>query len=65
MTESQKAAMRAALDADLDPAIETALANVTSVFGARDKARGVVDHMVDDAFRNDLVEKMAAAADGA
>ncbi len=65
MNDAQKAAMRAALDADLDPAIELALANVTTMFGARDKARSVVDHMVDNVFRDDLVEKMAAAADQA
>jgi Flp pilus assembly protein TadD len=63
MNDAQKAAMRAALDADLDPSIEKALANVTTMFGARDKARDVVSHMVDGAWRDDLVERMAAAAD--
>jgi hypothetical protein len=65
MTDEQKKAMRAALDADLNPAIATALANVTTLFGARKEAQNVVDHMVDDIFRDDLVEKMAAAADAA
>ena len=63
MNDAQKAAMRSALDADLDWLIAEALKNVTTMFGARDKAQDIVAHMTDDAWRNGLVEKMAAAAE--
>lgn len=63
MTDAQKMAMRAAFDADIDTAIMTALQNVTTMFGAREKANDVVTHMTNDAWRTDLIERMAAAAD--
>ncbi len=59
MTEDQKGAMRAELDAILAQTIASYHGFMEGTVHSK------ATELLNDAFRNDLVEKMAAAADGA
>ena len=65
MTAAQQAAALAALNSTIDPAIVQAENNITTIFGARDKAKETIDHLLSDDFRNTIVANVIAAYEGA